>query len=164
MRNICERLALGAAATALCAVTGGGVATAAAPNAPAAPVAAAASEAPAASAAAKCPYPYVCFTKGSTVLSKYKDTGRWQKLGPKGRTADSAHNTRKDDVVYVTFSNAAKICMKPGEGWGFGGAKPREVFISTSSKCKGAGARSDGTPAKAEGGAGAPAPLRSGTR
>ncbi|WP_173868314.1 peptidoglycan-binding domain-containing protein, partial [Streptomyces albus] len=88
---------------------------------------------------AKCPYPYVCFTKGTTILSKYKDAGYWQTLGPQGRTADSAHNTRKDDVVYVSFSNAAKICMKPGQGWAFNGAHPREVFISTSSTCKGAG-------------------------
>ena len=144
-----HRILVGAAATALCGTAlGGGGALAQGKSGDPQPrplpktstasfIAGGGSDG--AKTAAKCPYPYVCFTKGTTILSKYKDAGHWQKLGPRGRKADSATNTRKDDVVYVTFSNAAKICMKPGEGWAFNGAKPREVFISTSSKCHGAG-------------------------
>ncbi|WP_369202466.1 hypothetical protein [Streptomyces sp. PU-14G] len=143
MRNY-RRAAVVTAAAALCAVTGGGVMTAqaAAPGPDQARTATAAKPAPAPTAdsaarlTAKCPYPYVCFTKGTTILSKYKDAGYWQTLGPKGRTADSANNTRHDDVVYVRFSNAKTICMKPGEGWAFNGAHPRQVYISTSSTCK----------------------------
>nr|WP_168720868.1 hypothetical protein [Streptomyces sp. SAT1] len=144
MRNY-RRAAFVTATAALCAVAGSGVMTAqavASPGQDRARTAAVAKPAPApvagseASLKAKCPYPYVCFTKGTAILSKYKDAGYWQTLGPKGRTADSANNTRHDDVVYVRFSDAKTICMKPGQGWAFNGAHPKQVYISTSSKCK----------------------------
>jgi len=133
------RLATASVPTA-CAVAGGALAASAqaTPPAPAASSttsSAGAHSAPAATKRkAKCPYPYVCFYKGRKIITTYKDTGYWQKLGA-GRKATSVKNTRNDDIVYIRFAHYNPICVNRHMSRKFGQPRPTQVYIGKKSVC-----------------------------
>ncbi|MEU7281572.1 hypothetical protein AB0A69_22765 [Streptomyces sp. NPDC045431] len=116
--NIRKRLALCSAAVAV------GSSLAFAPLASAAP-----------QAAASCPYPYVCFYKGSTKTGQFKDvTSSWQNLGS-SKGATSMVNTRRDDVVYTHFTNGKTWCTPPNTTTTFNSWVVDKIRISSASSC-----------------------------
>ncbi|MFC4468972.1 hypothetical protein ACFPH6_31380 [Streptomyces xiangluensis] len=117
--NIRRRLALSVAAMAV----GSGLAFA--PQASAAPQAADAS----------CPYPYVCFYKGSTKTGQFKDvTSGWQNLGA-SKGATTMVNTRRDDIVYTHFTNGETWCTPPLNTTTFNSWVVDKIRISSASSC-----------------------------
>jgi hypothetical protein len=117
--NIRKRLALSVAAAAV----GSGLAFA--------PLASAAPQ----SAADDCPYPYVCFYKGSTKTGSFKDvTSGWQNLGA-SKGATTMVNTRHDDIVYTHFTNGETWCTPPNNTTTFNSWVVDKIRISSASSC-----------------------------
>ncbi|KOV61513.1 hypothetical protein [Streptomyces sp. MMG1121] len=93
-----------------------------------------ASAAPKAATAA-CPYPYVCFYKGSTKTGSFKDvTSSWQNLGA-SKGASSMVNTRHDDIVYTHFTNGKTYCTPPSSTTTFNSWVVDKVRISSAASC-----------------------------
>lgn len=145
-----KRVALGTAALTL---GGGLLASGAAPTALASP-GSGAQRAPVASTAAVeygtqqtaearrpgCPWPYVCFYKGNTLLSKYKDMGH-QGLGPRAKQAKVITNARRDDGAKLFFVHTSgqrkSACLKPrATGYVNPGWKPYAIDIRDSPGCR----------------------------
>ncbi|GGS10166.1 hypothetical protein GCM10010252_56620 [Streptomyces aureoverticillatus] len=87
-----------------------------------------------------CPWPYVCFYKGNTMLAKYKDMG-YQNLGPRAKQAKVITNARRDDGAKLYFVHTSgqrkSACLKPRTtGFVNPGWKPYAIDIRNSPSCR----------------------------